>query len=771
METKANDLPPPGCFPKMNKVQFGRFKASYRRKGAEWMLLAGLCGIGLFGGYEMMFATSVTGTDGSVLEPAFTPTGVRRRQLLEDVTGEDINSTNSTECVQDTAGLTMYPLDAFGLPNCGPKGSLVLHSIGILYMFVALAVVCDEFFVPALEVMIDKWKMSNDVAGATLMAAGGSAPELFTSIISTFIAEDGDATGFGTIIGSAVFNVLFVIGVCACVSPTVLSLTWWPLARDSVYYIWGLVMLGIFFATISPGEIEWFESMILLLMYIGYVLIMVVNQRLKRCLERCCGGIKRMSMKRSSKVNAVEEGTAGDAEPDTTTLDVPPRPGVKNSKKSVVHSTTPEAIAHREKMKEKEGHGEFNLNRPTTFRAGLTHFMVKDNSMANVAAIHMIDEILGNVRETFDKIDTDHNNSISTDELAQLLKEVGGGVECKPDEVEAMMKEMDEDNDGTIEFDEFQAFYMSSRKRYEHEFLRLLADHGIKDTVDKTQLTEVFTRLEEEVGLEFDIVRVQEELGITEDNTITAKALVEFYVNDDNLHTSWRKNASGLEKEAKAEAEGMSLAWPEGARQRVTYIILAPIMYTLAYTVPNCRNPKWQKWFMVSFVVSIIWIAAYSYLMVWWATVFGIVTGIPSNVMGLTILAAGTSVPDLLSSVVVSKRGNGDMAVSSSIGSNIFDILFGLPFPWFLRSMIPKGGLTEGINGEGEAEMVAYAWPLPVSISSDGAWIDIGILIGMVAITVGLIAAFGWKMSKPFGYAMFVAYVAFLVQAFVREFG
>lgn len=33
----------------MNKVQFGRFKASYRRKGAEWMLLVGLCGCALFG--------------------------------------------------------------------------------------------------------------------------------------------------------------------------------------------------------------------------------------------------------------------------------------------------------------------------------------------------------------------------------------------------------------------------------------------------------------------------------------------------------------------------------------------------------------------------------------------------------------------------------------------------------------------------------------------------------------------------------------------------
>ena len=38
----------------------------------------------------------------------------------------------------------------------------------------------------------------------------------------------------------------------------------------------------------------------------------------------------------------------------------------------------------------------------------------------------MIDEILGNVRETFDKIDKDHNNSISKEELAQLLKEVCG---------------------------------------------------------------------------------------------------------------------------------------------------------------------------------------------------------------------------------------------------------------------------------------------------------------------------------------------------------
>ena len=47
------------------------------------------------------------------------------------------------------------------------------------------------------------------------------------------------------------------------------------------------------------------------------------------------------------------------------------------------------------------------------------------------------------------------------------------------------------------------------------------------------------------------------------------------------------------------------------------------------------------------------------------------------QVMGLTFLAAGTSVPDLITSVLVAKQGKGDMAVSSSVGSNIFDVTIG----------------------------------------------------------------------------------------------
>lgn len=94
--------------------------------------------------------------------------------------------------------------------------------------------------------------------------------------------------------------------------------------------------------------------------------------------------------------------------------------------------------------------------------------------------------------------------------------------------------------------------------------------------------------------------------------------------------------------------------------------------------------------------------------------------------MGITFLAAGTSVPDCMASLIVARQGKGlssskssarllfwvqelqfniflchfskffsgmgDMAVSNSIGSNIFDILLGLGFPWALRTLVVDHG-------------------------------------------------------------------------------
>lgn len=148
-------------------------------------------------------------------------------------------------------------------------------------MFVALAIVCDEFFVPSLDVIIEKLGITDDVAGATFMAAGGSAPELFTSVIGVFVSFDD--VGIGTIVGSAVFNILFVIGMCALFSRTVLSLTWWPLFRDCSFYSISLLVLIYFF---RDNRIWWWEALILFSIYIAYVGFMKWNVQVESCVKK-----------------------------------------------------------------------------------------------------------------------------------------------------------------------------------------------------------------------------------------------------------------------------------------------------------------------------------------------------------------------------------------------------------------------------------------------------------------------------------------------------
>ena len=55
--------------------------------------------------------------------------------------------------------------------------------------FTGLTIVCDDYFVPSLTRVSDALCLTPDVAGATLMAAGSSAPELATSVIAVFVSK------------------------------------------------------------------------------------------------------------------------------------------------------------------------------------------------------------------------------------------------------------------------------------------------------------------------------------------------------------------------------------------------------------------------------------------------------------------------------------------------------------------------------------------------------------------------------------------------------
>jgi len=152
----------------------------------------------------------------------------------------------------------------------------------------------------------------------------------------------------------------------------------------------------------------------------------------------------------------------------------------------------------------------------------------------------------------------------------------------------------------------------------------------------------------------------------------------------------------------------------------------------------------YQKYFALTFIGSITWLGIFSFLMVWWATVVAWCWNIPSQVMGITFIAAGTSVPDLLTSVIVARQGHGDMAVSSSIGSNIFDILIGLPLPWLCWCIATSGDVDVG-TGENLFQSILVLF----------------VMLGAVFLTI---LNSGWVLTKRLGYTMFVLYLIFVAQ-------
>jgi len=613
-------------------------------------------------------------------------------------------------------------------------------------MFLALAIVCDEFFVPALEEMASSRRMnlSMDVAGATLMAAGGSAPELFSSLFGTFQESE---IGFGTIIGSAVFNVLFVIAMCAVFSKDVLQLTWWPLFRDSLCYAIGLTVLAIFVGVSSKERIELYESFILFGLYICYILIMWKNADIYRYITG------------KELVYPTEDDESEDNENPTIFQVKNPEDDSQLEIEHVEESAPSEANRPPQRRLEGKSPSQSSLilgslvasyipssyfNWQGTFRAGILKLLRNPDTWVETGGMGIVAKIAGDADAVFHEIDANKDGCIDIKELKRLFDTLECNVTEK--ELEEVFDALDEDKDGAISKEEFHKWYTTSaeliRSQVKSVFESL--DTNNSGTIDKYELKSLLLELDPRVTDEDCKSAIDEMYKRGSRDEITFEEFEEWYGHS----IIYEKHKKAVEEDMEGVWESLKPPKGEGVFSWIQYIVLFPLVAVMAITIPDVRIPGRGKWCYLAFFMSIIWIGLFAYLMVGWAELIGNTLGIPSVIMGLTVLAAGTSVPDLLSSVIVARRGSGDMAVSSSIGSNIFDILVGLPVPWILYSL-----------WENKA----------IEIESDNIFISLFILIGMLVFVIAAVHCQGWKLTKTLGAMMIAFYVGFLVQAIAFE--
>ncbi|XP_053449904.1 sodium/potassium/calcium exchanger 5 isoform X4 [Nycticebus coucang] len=202
---------------------------------------------------------------------------------------------NSTQCVISPS--SEFP-EGFFTKQERRDGGIIIYFLIILYMFMAVSIVCEEYFLPSLEIISESLGLSQDVAGATFMAAGSSAPELVTAFLGVFITK-GDI-GISTILGSAIYNLLGICAACGLLSNVVSTLSCWPLFRDcAAYAISVAAILGIIF----DNQVYWYEGTLLLLIYGLYVLVLCfdikINQYIIKKCSSCCTGLAKAMEERS----------------------------------------------------------------------------------------------------------------------------------------------------------------------------------------------------------------------------------------------------------------------------------------------------------------------------------------------------------------------------------------------------------------------------------------------------------------------------------------
>ena len=531
-------------------------------------------------------------------------------------------------------------------PDWEKNGGIVAYFVGVFFMFLGIAIVCDDFFVASLEKICEVLRLSDDVAGATFMAAGSSAPELASSAMSLINPNAGSEIGVGTIVGSAIFNILIIIGATVIATGNTLQLDWKPVTRDCFFYA---AAIGGIVGTFAGGRVDWWEGGVYVAFYATYIVTMMYNVRLMRWLD---------SFERSDTVRSFKA-----------------RLSFRSARSEALEEQRSERIEQ--------------------YRAERTRESPSDGPRTAKA-------LWGKIRDDIVKVPK-HN-------FANVVLATAKDWKAK----QAVIVHAGGAPGGSAEGDA-DAHVLTPTMTPGH----IRAYRG--EAVKAAKLLAARDKAMHERAAA--IARAIEEGSIADESEAASVGFPE--ISDDNSE------------------DDSSSPWsvPEDKKEWPMWAISLPWYAAFQLTIPPCGDPKWEKWYVVSFAMSILWIGFITHWMVEWCVRIGCILGVPSVVMGTTVLAAGTSIPDALSSIAVARDGLADMAVANAVGSNVFDIWLGLGLPWLLY--------------------LSWQTPNYILVNTDELIPSSIILAGVLVVYYGSIASNGFKLTVRMGYAYMGVYALY----------
>lgn len=177
-------------------------------------------------------------------------------------------------------------------------------------------------------------------------------------------------------------------------------------------------------------------------------------------------------------------------------------------------------------------------------------------------------------------------------------------------------------------------------------------------------------------------------------------------------------------------------------------ILVAAFVLYLLYTIYIARKNRVEEEeteqisigkSILLIVVGLTGIILGGQLVVNSAKTLAAIWGMSETLIGLTIVAIGTSLPELVTSIVASSKGQNGMAIGNVVGSNIFNLL-----------------LILGVSGS--------LHPIVINVAS---FVDLGMLLGVSMIAYAFVCS-GRRVNRVEGAVMILMYAAYTAYAIVR---
>ena len=626
-----------------------------------------------------------------------------------------------------------------------------LYVSGLLWIFVGIAYFSEDYFAVAIEGIIERYDIPPNIAGATLMAAGSSAPELISALVALFLTATAEA-GSATVVGSAIFNQLVIVGGSILVAPGhEIRLEWRAVCRDMLF--WALTIFLVAQA-LADERIVLYEAVGFVATYGFYVFVCARWRQIVVAI----GGLA-----------AVPD----DKRAVRTARDVERSERVGETVGQIHHAIDMYALA----LEAKEPRARLREIRALIDQMYVGRMdeleRIYDNDGAEAIAAHdgvaaeaatgrallptaAADDDDDDSEALFKGASSSSSSAPAAASSANGAAHGAGGLPRAPSDNRLVEVGVVDDDDGfatvrrrtrlpTGDDDDEPAAALDKPATRAVDPLgrdqRARSHSGAADralaaataapslppltprkSYDDAEWEERCAKAFEELETsrsaaatrrlnEFAAIPRNVDIDTVLDD-VGALTEIELLATDDAPPAAARGDVESRGGEAEVEVSDAAAAAPEPggggscrarcARggclralvKRALNVARAP--FELAARPCLAKLEHEQKWISL-FCASLVYLTVCVYLMMEWLEKSGCLLGITPEVMGLTFGAAGTSLPDCLVSLHVARRGEGTMAVSNVYGSNIFDILFALGLPWLIYLLIhPSGAIHFG---------------------------------------------------------------------------